>query len=731
MHHTSVFATKLYLLDYLVIMASPGSLKGQGRGTCGHAMAAFDLHEKCARCREKKVGEDQCVKGLSCSICEGFSEAQRETLSTPSYKIRKEIRAGSLVSPKDITIIGSVESEDQASVQPIAHPPAQGPSTSQLGSFVTSAQFEEMNDKWAEHFARFEALLSRGNVFSTPKSSAPGSSHPVLSDQPFLNPSARATGPVGPLAEPDLPVRCESKTKKKSKKSSKSNKSKDIPVPDQPAPASDFPEPGVLSQEPVFRPVSSVAASTGRSSASTGTVEQSAPPVPQPGPEKLATGPPSQPATETVTASSVAFTGSGGVSFIPEQAYRNTPGLELSEEDNSEAELSGGEEEGELSSDGLEKQEQTEDLTFRETVRSIRSFMGWDYIPVFESDLAEPDKSNNPWRGKHPRKPARISVAMPPDDWLCQKLEKLNTTVAEGYPSRAQDAAGLKKDQFVKIPKSQSRWYQMYTVRQEGPHRPGKNLFSWTGSEAKVNSQFPRIIKASSYSPSGPPSRPISQEYLRRWERCAKEGTYVVNSAAGFNRCASQLQDCISASVGFVGSRISKGKSPKEVTEAFRDIKDLLAFHHNVSLSMGTALQHLADSLFVNLSNLILLRRDSYLEHVRPGIKPDTWNMLRNAPMFGYGLFPDTVLNTAEQDINKYESAGVAPGPGPGASQRSNWRGNFRYKPYDKRGHQRGSQQHEQEQQPWRQFSRSANRGRGRGRGNPRFSKSRGLKTYK
>ena len=66
-HHTSVFATNLYLLDYLVIMASPGSLKGQRRGTCGHAMAAFDLHEKCARCREKKIGEDQCVKGLSCS----------------------------------------------------------------------------------------------------------------------------------------------------------------------------------------------------------------------------------------------------------------------------------------------------------------------------------------------------------------------------------------------------------------------------------------------------------------------------------------------------------------------------------------------------------------------------------------------------------------------------------------------------------------------------------------
>ena len=85
--------------------------------------------------------------------------------------------------------------------------------------------------------------------------------------------------------------------------------------------------------------------------------------------------------------------------------------------------------------------------------------MGWNHIPVYESDLSELDKSNNPRKGKIPKKPARISVAMPPDDWLCQKLEKLNTTVAEGYPSRAQDTAGLKKDQFIKIPKSQSRWY--------------------------------------------------------------------------------------------------------------------------------------------------------------------------------------------------------------------------------------------------------------------------------
>ena len=71
--------------------------------------------------------------------------------------------------------------------------------------------------------------------------------------------------------------------------------------------------------------------------------------------------------------------------------------------------------------------------------RSVRSFMGWNHIPVFEADFSEPDKSNNPWKGKVPKCPARISVAMPPDDWLCQKLERLNTTVAVGYPSRSQD----------------------------------------------------------------------------------------------------------------------------------------------------------------------------------------------------------------------------------------------------------------------------------------------------
>ena len=161
--------------------------------------------------------------------------------------------------------------------------------------------------------------------------------------------------------------------------------------------------------------------------------------------------------------------------------------------------------------------------------------MGWDHIPTFESDLSELDKSNNPWKGKNPKRPSRISVAMPPDDWLCQKLELLNCTVAEGYPSRSQDSASLEKDQFVKMPKSQSSWYQMHLIKPDGPRRPGRTVFTWHNAEAKVNSQFPQITKASSYPPAGPISRPISQEYLRRWEKCAREDTCITNHAAGFN----------------------------------------------------------------------------------------------------------------------------------------------------------------------------------------------------
>ena len=397
---------------------------------------------------------------------------------------------------------------------------------------------------------------------------------------------------------------------------------------------------------------------------------------------------------------------------------------QLSDDELDRSESPSGSEDGQLS-DSTETPEQTEDMTYRETVRSVRSFIGWHHIPAFESDYSEPDKSNNPWKGKQPRKPTRISVAMPPDDWLCQKLERLNLNVADGYPSRAQDSAGLKRDQFIKVPKSQSRWYKIHLMKPEGPHRPGRLVFSWHNTEAKVNSQFPRITRASAYPLTGPPSRPISQESLRRWERAAREDSYIINHTAGFNRCSTELQDKMSQNIALLCSRINKGKAPKEVTGALNDLCDLMAFHQRVSVAIGTSLQHLADSLFIHLSNLILLGRDSYLDFVKNGVKQDTMNLLRNASMFGYGLFPDAAIVTAEQDIQKHETSSVAQRPGPGAPQYTSWRGSHRYRPYERRDNKAStsSDQTHQKQQTWRQFGRSRFRGRGRRWvANPRFS---------
>ena len=68
-------------------MSSPG----QKRGNCGHAMALFDEHSFCARCREKGKGKDPCVESpeAECKFCIALISEQKAQLAIPSYKLRK------------------------------------------------------------------------------------------------------------------------------------------------------------------------------------------------------------------------------------------------------------------------------------------------------------------------------------------------------------------------------------------------------------------------------------------------------------------------------------------------------------------------------------------------------------------------------------------------------------------------------------------------------------------
>ena len=78
-------------------------------------MALLDSHTKCARCRKKGVGSDACVEKKPCQICDGFTEEQKKQLSTPKYRVRKELQkktdSPSHVDPSDVTVLGKVESK--------------------------------------------------------------------------------------------------------------------------------------------------------------------------------------------------------------------------------------------------------------------------------------------------------------------------------------------------------------------------------------------------------------------------------------------------------------------------------------------------------------------------------------------------------------------------------------------------------------------------------------------
>ena len=66
--------------------------------------------------------------------------------------------------------------------------------------------------------------------------------------------------------------------------------------------------------------------------------------------------------------------------------------------------------------------------------------MNWKQVPEFESSAESHD---NPIGGSRSLSTGKLSVKLPPGEFLCWKLGKLNLTLSEGYPARGSDANGL------------------------------------------------------------------------------------------------------------------------------------------------------------------------------------------------------------------------------------------------------------------------------------------------
>ena len=70
---------------------------------------------------------------------------------------------------------------------------------------------------------------------------------------------------------------------------------------------------------------------------------------------------------------------------------------------------------------------------------------------------------------------------------------------------------------------------------------------------------------------------------------------------------------------------------------------------------MARTMQDLSEGIFINMVNLTLVLCDSYLDYIRAGVKQDTFNALRNAPLHMQSLFPDQVLMKAEEEVSRSE----------------------------------------------------------------------------
>ena len=103
---------------------------------------------------------------------------------------------------------------------------------------------------------------------------------------------------------------------------------------------------------------------------------------------------------------------------------------------------------------------------------------------------------------------------------------------------------------------------------------------------------------------------------------------------------------------------LSKGKSSAKVSTTVDELQYLMDFNTSISQAMAKTMEHLSDFVFVTVANTTLARRDAYLSHLKSGINLDTLAALHTAPLQMATLFPDNILQQAEQDIATFESNG-------------------------------------------------------------------------
>ena len=312
------------------------------------------------------MGDDPCVKKQECKICQALTPAQLKQLSNPTYQSRKEreLKKSSsdspasatptLVDPADISVLGRVHKESDGSSpaskkkRAYPSPTPKASSKKKSSSKSRSDDLKEMDEKWCERFARLEAMLEAmlvSKTFTVPVNPVQNPPSVVTSDQHFFDPGTSTSGlssgvTVGGAGSSLVQTTGEAAVMRKAV-----NKSATHPGE---GPGTD------VKEQNATQPVE----------------------APGTGPDVLPTGTGS-------AALHAEFSGSDS-----EEELQSDPG----------SPVDGNIREGspDLSKNEAADQELSEESTYRETIRGVRSFMGWHQIPEFDTVSSA---SNNPFAG--------------------------------------------------------------------------------------------------------------------------------------------------------------------------------------------------------------------------------------------------------------------------------------------------------------------------------------------
>ena len=135
----------------------------------------------------------------------------------------------------------------------------------------------------------------------------------------------------------------------------------------------------------------------------------------------------------------------------------------------------------------------------------------------------------------------------------------------------------------------------------------------------------------------------------------------MCNKAAGLGRCLNKVQQGMKTQLRILQSKQTKGKLGGKAGAATEELQYLINFSNSVTQRVSKAMEHLSDFTFVSMANLTLCRRDSYLAHVKSGLKQDTLSALRQASL-NLQTSRDSVLKRAEDDIGRFEDKGQSHG---------------------------------------------------------------------